>query len=788
NGANSRWEAMSTPSSYLTVSSTVSTIWIAYSEERWPSHMLELLENHVNLREKVMLKVDLTPEETPHSFKLDKLPQNVAEFMPSASRNPAANQMRYTQLQAEDAGRLDYMCDRNRETARAIVLRDGLGELLDVGALHVQLAATIQRFAQEHYYATSMADCVDMIRKRIDKSQDHWSKLLSTHPLNPEFDTLRQDIAREMAAQERKSSRLIGLMANLFALSDSSGGTARFSPLAEIEVALNGISSITDEKKAEAWAYCWFLLGRSWQYTAITETGNRVMGDVIEGKGEGNTNEWHKVMHSLLDASNKGTHAFEIRNLRHFNFAVSSQAYVMAQRWTRSEAGLIHLKSFAKPLGRGVRLGQVPADDVAGVIRQQFISMNIPVRGGSFNSSTRQFSSARTNLLNVPRITGDVSVNMTSGGASYFQNLHDADSVLKGAGLLLGLATAYSALTQLSEPSGLNATTMGSVANNAKIAVISEIVGLAAAITDVRTISSAANFGTIRADAMRSLFQNGTRFNLGTIRVLNLTTASNGMAANLAKYATFANAALAVGAAIAIGKSYEGFVRGDYTAAIGNALVAAGSIIMIATMSTGVGAVIGLVMIAVGTVITIFSDDDLTKWLRGSFWGVGYYVYWDRARPQVFDQQLEISTRLADQYPQISEYYKKELEDFLDLVWGVSITNSTKGDKQAEIFCSAIQSEQDVAKLSVALKQISQTSSFMGMPGPRVAIDVKGVTVDLQFVEPQRVRAIFRNFEPREQSTYIGGVSYSTVDIEASYPNFGGGTWTGLLTIDGHDL
>ena len=73
----------------------------------------------------------------------------------------------------------------------------------------------------------------------------------------------------------------------------------------------------------------------------------------------------------------------------------------------------------------------------------------------------------------------------------------------------------------------------------------------------------------------------------------------------------------------------EGFKRGDTAAFIGNALVAAGSIIMIVTGATGIGAVVGLVLIAVGTVVTIFADSDLEAWVRGSFWGEGYYVYWD---------------------------------------------------------------------------------------------------------------------------------------------------------------
>lgn len=782
NGAGSIWRAVSNPASYLTVSSTVSKIWIAYSEERWPFHMLELLENHASLRAKVMQEINLTAEDTPHSFKLDQLPQKVAEFRSSAARNPVENQMRYTQLQAEQVSRLDPLCERNKETARAVVLRDDLGELLDVGALHVQLAATIQRFAQEHYYATSMADCVDLIRTDVNNTQDKWYKYFSTHPLNPQFDTLRRQIRTEMAAQERRSAGMIGLMATIFARDGN------FSPIAEIGVAMNGISAIRDKRSAEAWAYCWFLLGRSWQYTAVTATGNTVMGKVFDDQGPGKTSDWLKVMTSLLDASNKGSYAFEIRTLRHFNFAVSSQAYVMAQRWTRSPAGIFFIESFAKPHGRVVTMRTVPASNVAAVIREQFASMNVPTRGGSFDAATGHFASARTHLLNIPVVEGGASINMTNSGQSHFQALHVADNVLKGASLLLGLCTTYSALQQLSKPAGREATMLGSAVNNAKVQVISELVGLAAAITDIGKITSAANFGGIRAEGMRALFQNGARFNLAEIKVLNLQSTVNGSAVNISKFASFANAALMVGAAIAIGRSYEGWVRGDMNAALGNALVAAGSIVMLAVGSTGFGAVAGLVMIAVGTAITIFADDDLTKWLRGSFWGEGYYVYWDRDRIPDFNLQLQLSKALANRNSAMSGYYKQELEDFLDLIWGISVSNQAKGDKKVEIYCGAIQTPADVGKLTVTLGEVSQSSSFMGVPGPRSSIEVRGVSVDLQFIEPQRVLATFRNFTPREQSTTFGTTHYDTVDVTARYPKFGGGTWENVLTVSGFEL
>ncbi|MBL3576391.1 hypothetical protein JMK10_19510 [Rhodovulum sulfidophilum] len=133
-------------------------------------------------------------------------------------------------------------------------------------------------------------------------------------------------------------------------------------------------------------------------------------------------------------------------------------------------------------------------------------------------------------------------------------------------------------------------------------------------------------------------------------------------------------------------------------------------------------------------------------------------------------------------------FYQKELQDFLDLVCGITIENPSRGDKAVDIYCGAIQTPAYIARLKVALKQVSRTAGLMGAMSTRTALAVDGVTVDIDYIEPQRVRVRFRNFEPRKTFVHGPVVSYSTVDIEASYPNFDGGTWTSTLTIEGSDI
>ena len=91
------------------------------------------------------------------------------------------------------------------------------------------------------------------------------------------------------------------------------------------------------------------------------------MGEVFSGAATSKAIDWFKTVRSLLSASTKEKYAFEVSTLKHFNFAVSSQAYVMAQVATRSPAGVWYQAEIMKPMG-----GTVRPEEVAGLVRRQF--------------------------------------------------------------------------------------------------------------------------------------------------------------------------------------------------------------------------------------------------------------------------------------------------------------------------------------------------------------------------------------------------------------------------------
>ena len=781
NGANSVWTKQSDPTPFVILSASVTTAWVAYSEERWPAHMLELLQDHDKLREKVMVKVDLSKEDTPHSFKLDQLENYVAEFKKNAPANPAENEMRYTQMQPEGKNFITHLCDRNQETARVVALRDDLGEIADLGALHLQIGQAIQQFSREHHYATSMANCVELVKDHVDKNLSTWKKWTNDHPLNPNFSTLRDQIVTDIAAQRERPKAIVKMMAEIFARSGN------FSANTEISICTNGISEVDNTTKAEAWAYAWFLIGRSWQFTSVTPVGMTIMGAVSVGEAPGALGAWFGVMTKLINASIKGNYVYNYKNLRHFNFAISSQAHAFAAAWVTRSSGLEMMDKLLKPVGAKMVNQKVPMNLAANMVRTQFEQVGLRNSMATLDATTGKFNSAQTTLLNIPMINGTIESDLSSSGQKHFTRLHNAENVLKGVGLLTGLVATYSALGQLSEIKKnstqiKSVTTLGALANNEIVQVVSELIGVMDAFNDVRTMQTVASFGSIRAKAMQSLFKIGSQFNINNITILKPQTSGNAVAINGSKLMTLGNAALAIGAAIAIGKSYEGFTRGDSAAFIGNGLVAIGSIILIVTGSTGIGAIVGLVIIAIGSAITIFADTDLESWIRGSFWGEGYYVYWDEDREADFSRQLEKSKTIASpNNSEISNYYKKELEAFLDLIGGIEIKNTLTGDNKLQILCRDIKSPADVSKLKVEL-----TAPLHIAPGT-IKRPLPGVTHKKRFLGSGMVEVEFLNYTPSKLKASFGSTS-TRVTVTARFPKYQGGEWTDTLNISGDKL
>ena len=62
------------------------------------------------------------------------------------------------------------------------------------------------------------------------------------------------------------------------------------------------------------------------------------------------------------------------------------------------------------------------------------------------------------------------------------------------------------------------------------------------------------------------------------------------------------------------------------------------------------------------------------------------------------------------------------------------------------------------------------------------------VTVDIDFVAPERVIAQYVNFRPQDDVFGTGYLTISKIEIKATYPKFGGGQWEDKLRVTDREL
>ncbi|MDO5603616.1 MAG: hypothetical protein Q4G25_00505 [Paracoccus sp. (in: a-proteobacteria)] len=92
-------------------------------------------------------------------------------------------------------------------------------------------------------------------------------------------------------------------------------------------------------------------------------------------------------------------------------------------------------------------------------------------------------------------------------------------------------------------------------------------------------------------------------------------------------------------AAMDLLKANEAFNRGDGLGVTSAAMVGVGGLLMAvgvvggaSTSVTIVGAVVGLILVVLGVVLSFFTDDPVTRWLKNCYWGISpSYLYWDSA-------------------------------------------------------------------------------------------------------------------------------------------------------------
>ncbi len=145
----------------------------------------------------------------------------------------------------------------------------------------------------------------------------------------------------------------------------------------------------------------------------------------------------------------------------------------------------------------------------------------------------------------------------------------------------------------------------------------------------------------------------------------------------MARIGMLAKTAGYLGVALSLIKSGDAFYSDKNAAGTGNLLMAVGGAVMIYFGPSGIGILIGLLLIIVGGLTEMFGSlSELEQWAKDSFWGSSD-KYWGRQRDINLNTQLDRSTILNNpddiDHKEIKSYFEKEVIDFENLFFGFGI-------------------------------------------------------------------------------------------------------------------
>lgn len=691
---------------YAFVNKKVKIIDIAYSEERWPGYFFLMSELDGNIRNQLMTRVKLEPEKTAHSVSLAEIDQYVAEFKPDAVTNPDDNALRYTAFQPDRYSRV-VDCPNALENGRIIALPDHLGEVLDINSAHVVKSHSLKNFSAEYQYPLVIGQAVGNLKKTIEEGYKGFSgffkKWFSTHPIGINYETFYNQIEADQKAIETEMASLVEAHRQVI------GRNGKHTLLTEAAIALQNLNSVADSTEASRIDYVFFLMSRMFNTLGVSAHGSAALAKLFENEATDQSKEWFtifvKSVETMAEASTELLQTYRT----HFNVLLSVTAKELAMAWVTSDGGILHKAPIERILVVTQRNISVQPSQMEEAMRLNLsrlgftgakpISPDIEQLSVGIDTGPRPQA-----LVEMPFYEVTANGNLTAQGQGLVNVYQNVELGVQGGSLLLGLYSAYHAAKNWYSVRQRH-TDFGALAYD-------PVVQISAALLDTfaagRALQSAANTAQFTQGTSQQLFtrifSSGTNYFSAASASTQSFARSGGIAANLSRFATIGNIAGAVGILLAGAQAFEAAKADDRAAFIGNSLVALGGAVILIFGASGIGTVVGLVLIISGVLITLGQDSDVDAWVRHSFWGSSdkYWFGDDRIRP--IENLIAEAKRLAHGDSDIRRFFEQELEGYKNLVWNLSITNSAQGDHRVEIHFPGIESATDMARLEVRVE------------------------------------------------------------------------------------
>lgn len=689
---------------YVYVPKQVTKVEMAYSEHRWPAKFFEQAEVDAEFRKKLMVPIDLAPEQTDFTLPLSELENHVIDFKQelfSLGSLLIDYADCHTGVYPQDAN--DVLgCVKEQETSRIVALHDPVGRVLDINErIHINDNERMV-YTAEYQYPLVTARAVEQIYNVVDDA--NWLKK-----------SLNDDILHERKAWTEyldQCEEFDEIARNLFKTHKASIGHSEYYSIHhQLNAALELVKGRGDDTDCELMVFCSGLLlqlfegvsnsAKGSEYLQATlahyhlekqlskakgfvfgkddnqESSNTILDWVssIQPKNqassgaveEGNSlisetfnfliSNWSKVANAVnsgvkerLPHSLKAMEAFdsfllftgpEMAKLRlHFHNPELMKVFNDLYTAKGFSKRPLTVKEVEKVFSTGFAPNAVHTDTGKAHINQEGASMHANAEYGVQTRATN-----RSNTVDVYFVEFNGDFVPAAGFEKRAAQIEGQLQYTAGLSIFLNMVTIFDILEQRNTNTAK--TTLGKIGEDFYLNLI---VAVGATLNDTYETAKVyrnGQFQRIKSKELASgVFKQSKKANLIKRTGTAVSRIQTGATAGI-QISKFAGKALGVAGIILTSfMSYEGFKAGKNAKGYGNATAALGSTLLMLSPLLGVAApfaiIGGVLLVVVGVLLEYFGTlNPIEDWAYNCFWGKSDY-YWGEEveRPKTIQEQI----------------------------------------------------------------------------------------------------------------------------------------------------
>lgn len=689
---------------YCWVPRWASTIWIAYSEYRWPPIFFEKAHQQ-SFRSQIMQKIDLRGQNQWAAY-IGEASQLVEEFKPETTRG-ATLKARLNLSQTGFESRQNFPINQGANSGECVAMAalfDPMGDIAEIRYRLELLNDHQTRFSSENTYALTIGAFCEQLEPLLPK-RDGVLNLFSRFALREGWQMAYQGlqgILDGMVSQTKDTVRAAKVMIT----NEADHQLGKHLALAYQEA---------EGGDLDALEYYSVMLGRGIEALCFTAQGSGALreglGADIDSPGP-SLRTWLGRFRGLWSAVSKKP--FELYRNRQYSFQIVFEA-IGVELAQELSSGTQSIQSWEEALDAGYRR---TGSEVLKVSRRpmgledavNFVTGNLDQTAyrssnisGALNHPEGLLSTRRVinagQTADIPFIETNTTVSFV-GGIDTYRRIAMADFANAGFGLFLSTwalleTTKASVKSQAPELIEKGAFTGFAARNDFKLGVAA--VGMADALNSTYSKFRVTQHSVSRisSEALTTLYE-GSSANRNAL--VNISKPAQGAIGRSVGF-WLPRVSVAAGAVVASAGVTRGIERQDTNEVVGNIAMLIGGLLLFPGLGW-VAALVGGVLLFIGFLFTLGRYSKMEDVVRLSFWGWAV-PYWGQQVRIDFNDQIEASRSLPGE---MKEHFSEEVARFAEFGWTPEIVNLESGDGSFLVRSEAI-SEQGAEAVSIKVEQ-----------------------------------------------------------------------------------